>query len=106
MAKKGSTFTNYPPEFKLKVVEDYLSGQSGGLPSIVKKYGLKSDNQVLTWTKKYREDPTLLSQDLRGRKSTGRPKTRNLEEMTLKEQNTYLRMENDILKALRTLLKP
>lgn len=106
MAKKGSTFTNYPPEFKLKVVEDYLSGQSGGLPSIVKKYGLKSDNQVLTWTKKYREDPTLLSQDLRGRKSTGRPKTRNLEEMTLEEQNTYLRMENDILKALRTLLKP
>ncbi len=62
------------------------------------KYGLKSDNQVLTWTRKYREDPTLLSQDLRGRKSTGRPKTRNLEEMTLEEQNTYLRMENAILK--------
>ena len=101
MAKKGSKFTKYPPEFKLQVVEDYLSGKSGGMPSIVKKYGLKSDNQVLTWTKKYREDPTLLSQDLRGRKSTGRPKTRNLE-----EQNTYLRMENDILKALRTLLKP
>ena len=106
MAKKGSKFTNYPPEFKLQVVEDYLSGKSGGMPSIVKKYGLKSDNQVLTWTRKYREDPTLLSQDLRGRKSTGRPKTRNLEEMTLEEQNTYLRMENAILKTLRALLNP
>ncbi|HFI0370324.1 TPA: transposase, partial [Streptococcus suis] len=56
--------------------------------------------------RKYREDPTLLSQDLRGRKSTGRPKTRNLEEMPLEEQNTYLRMENAILKTLRTLLNP
>uniref|UniRef100_UPI0012DE1B5F helix-turn-helix domain-containing protein n=2 Tax=Streptococcus TaxID=1301 RepID=UPI0012DE1B5F len=80
MAKKGSKFTNYPPEFKIQVVEDYLSGKSGGMPSIVKKYGLKSDSQVLTWTRKYREDPVLLTQDLRGRKSTGRPKTRNLEE--------------------------
>ncbi|HEL2110444.1 TPA: transposase [Streptococcus suis] len=106
MAKKGSKFTKYPPEFKLQVVEDYLSGKSGGMSSIVKKYGLKSDNQVVTWTRKYREDPTLLSQDLRGRKSTGRPKTRNLEEMTLEEQNTYLRMENAILKTLRTLLNP
>ena len=94
------------PEFKIQVVEDYLSGKSGGMPSIVKKYGLKSDNQVLTWTRKYREDPTLLTQDLRGRKSTGRPKTRNLKKMTLEEQNTYLRMENAILKTLRALLKP
>lgn len=106
MAKKGSKFTNYPPGFKLQVVEDYLSGKSGGMSSIVKKYGLKSDNQVLTWTRKYQEDPVLLTQDLRGRKSTGRSKTRNLEEMTLEEQNAYLRMENAILKTLRTLLHP
>ena len=104
MAKKGSKFTKYPSEFKIQVVEDYLSGKSGGMPSIVKKYGLKSDSQVLTWTRKYREDAALLTQDLRGRKSTGRPKTRNLEEMTLEEQNAYLRMENAILKTLRTLL--
>lgn len=30
MAKKGSKFTKYSPEFKLQVVEDYLSGKSGG----------------------------------------------------------------------------
>ncbi|MDQ8759408.1 transposase [Streptococcus ruminantium] len=105
MAKKGSKFTNYPPEFKIQVVEDYLSGKSGGMPSIVKKYGLKSDSQVLTWTRKYREDPVLLTQDLRGRKSTGRPKSTNLDEMTIEEQNAFLRMENDILKTLRTLLR-
>ncbi|BDD40644.1 transposase [Streptococcus ruminantium] len=37
MAKKGSKFTKYPPEFKIQVVEDYLSGKSGGMDSIVKK---------------------------------------------------------------------
>ncbi|WP_156009002.1 transposase [Streptococcus ruminantium] len=106
MAKKGSKFTKYPPEFKIQVVEDYLSGKSGGMDSIVKKYGLKSNNQVLTWTRKYRENPQLLHQDLRGAKSTGRPKSINLDEMTIEEQNAFLRMENAILKTLRTLLHP
>ena len=105
MAKKGSKFTKYSSEFKLQIVKDYLSGKSGGMPSIVKKYGLKSDNQGLTWTRKYRENPALLTQDLRGTKSTGRPKTRNLDEMSLEEQNAYLHMENTILKTLRTLLR-
>lgn len=27
MAKKGSQFTTYHPDFKLQVVEDYLSGK-------------------------------------------------------------------------------
>ncbi|MFM1589187.1 transposase [Streptococcus mutans] len=90
------------------MVKDYLSGKSGGMPSIVKKYGLKSDNQGLqglTWTRKYRENPALLTQDLRGTKSTGHPKTRNLDEMSLEEQNAYLHMENAILKILRPLLR-
>ncbi|MDB8636101.1 transposase, partial [Streptococcus mutans] len=34
-----------------------------------------------------------------------RPKTRNLDEMSLEEQNAYLHMENAILKTLRTLLR-
>lgn len=89
----------------MQVVEDYLSGQSGSMPSIVKKYGLKSDSQVRNWTKKYRENLPLLHQDLRGSKSIGRPKTTKLSEMTLEEQNAYLKMENAILKTLRTLLK-
>ncbi|MDQ8765992.1 transposase, partial [Streptococcus ruminantium] len=36
---------------------------------------------------------------------TGRPKSTNLDEMTIEEQNAFLRMENDILKTLRTLLR-
>ncbi|BBA92032.1 transposase [Streptococcus ruminantium] len=47
----------------------------------------------------------MLHQDLRGAKSTGRPKSTNLDEMTIEEQNAFLRMENDILKTLRTLLR-
>ena len=58
MAKKGSKFTKYSPEFKLQVV-DYLSAKSGGMPTIVKKYGLKSDNQVLTWTRKIKRYDSL-----------------------------------------------
>lgn len=46
MAKKGSQFTTYHPDFKLQVVEDYLSGKSGGLNLIARKYGLKSKSQV------------------------------------------------------------
>ncbi|VTS20840.1 transposase [Streptococcus porcinus] len=37
MAKKGSRFQRYSYEFKRQVVEDYLSGQSGGMPAIVKR---------------------------------------------------------------------
>ena len=105
MAKKGSQFTTYHPDFKLQIVEDYLSGKSGGLTLIARKYGLKSKNQVENWVKKYRKNLDLLKQDLRGKSSTSRPKSIKLEDMTLEEQNIYLRMENDILKTLRALLK-
>ena len=36
MAKKGSQFTTYHPDFKLQVVEDYLSGKSSGLNLIAR----------------------------------------------------------------------
>ena len=105
MAKKGSQFTTYHPDFKLQVVEDYLSGKSGGLNLMARKYGLKSKSKIETWVKKYRKNPNLQKQDLRGKSSTRRPKSIKLEDMTLEEQNEYLRMENDILKTLRALLQ-
>ena len=40
MVKKGSQFTTYHSDFKLQVVEDYLSGKSGSLTLIARKYGL------------------------------------------------------------------
>ena len=105
MVKKGSQFTTYHPDFKLQVVEDYLSGKSGSLTLIARKYGLKSKSQIEIWVKKYRNNPDLLKQDLRGKSSTRRPKSVKLEDMTLEEQNEYIRMENNILKTLRALLQ-
>ena len=100
MAKKGSQFTSCVLEFKLQMVEDYFNRQSSSMKAIAKKYGFKSDNQVLTWIQKHRENPNFLIQDLRGSKSIGRPKSANLDDMILGEQNAYLRMENDILKII------
>lgn len=100
MAKIGSKFNKYSYEFKVQVVKDYLSRNSGGLEAIAQKYGLKSNRQVRDWLKLYQENPKLLSQDRRGR-----PKSVKLEDMVLKEQVEYLKMENAILKKLRALRK-
>ncbi len=105
MANKGSKFNTYSYEFKVQVVEDYLSGKSGGLSAITKKYHLKSHTQIRNWVKKYKEDIFSLGMETRGKNSTGRPKSVKLDEMTLEEQNQYLRMENDILKKLKALQK-
>lgn len=57
------------------------------------------------WLKIYEEKPSLLGQDRRGKKATGRPKIFKLDQMTLEEQNEYLRMEHDILKKYQAILK-
>lgn len=99
MAKKESKFTRYSLEFKLQVLEDYLSEQSSRMKAIIKKHGLKSYSQIRNWTRKYCENLNLLTQDLQSFKFTGCPKSANLDDMTIEEQNAYLRMENDILKT-------
>ena len=40
----------YPPELKLKAVQDYLSG-AGSLEEISKKYKLRNDRQLSNWIK-------------------------------------------------------
>ena len=106
MAKKGQKFRTYLPEFKIQVVEEYLSGKSGGVDAITKKYDLKSNRRIRDWLKIYKENGSQgFLIDGRGRKSTGRPKSIKLEEMSLEEQVKYLKMENDILKKLKALLK-
>lgn len=42
MSKKGSVFKKYNPEFKLRVVEAYLSGKYGGLEGVTKAFEMKS----------------------------------------------------------------
>ena len=43
----------YPPELKLKAVQEYLSGV-GSLGEISKKYKLRNDRQLSNWIKIYR----------------------------------------------------
>jgi len=106
MAKKGSKFNKYSYEFKIMVVEDYLSGNSGGIRNITKKYNLKSTWQIRSWTKIYKENPNALAISTRGlSKSGGRPKSVKLDDMNLEQQVEYLKMENDILKKLKALLQ-
>lgn len=45
--------SKYSFEFKLEVVEDYLSGETGGYESIAKKYDIKNFSQVRDWVKNY-----------------------------------------------------
>jgi len=111
MAKKGTKFNKYTPEFKKEAVERYLSGELGGMTSAVRKLGLKSDKQLSNWIKLYRQDPELLKHDNRGKASLkdgvrkGRPKQVKLAEMTKDEQIEYLKMENAILKKAKALRK-
>ena len=105
MGETGRKNNKYSYELKVQAVEDYLSGQSGGITTVAKKYELRSDTQLKNWLRKYREDIASLNLDERGRKSSRRPKKVVLDELSIKEQNEYLRMENAILKKAAALLK-
>lgn len=37
MAKKGTKFNSYDYDLKYKVVQDYLSGKSGGMKAVARK---------------------------------------------------------------------
>lgn len=110
MAKKGTKFNHYSPEFKKEAVEKYLSGELGGMTIAVRKLGLRSDAQLRKWTKLYNEDPELLKKDGRklGKKDgihKGKQKKVNLDELSKDEQIEHLKMENAILKKVKALRK-
>ena len=94
MGKKRKTYTQ---EFKLMVVEDYLSGKSGGITKIAKKYDIPKDYMVTRWTRAYKEFGIDGLKENRGKtgSSKGRPKKNNLstEEriLRLEAENAYLR---------------
>jgi len=108
MAKKGSIFEKYSPEFKRSVVEAYLSGKYGGYEKVAKLFELKSDTQVEVWTRRYRkEGPESLSRDKRAGGNNlmgGRYfREKNIEDWPLEQQIEYLKMENAILKKAKAL---
>lgn len=106
MAKKGQKFTKYSTELKIQAVEAYLNGEYGGLMPTAKHFGLKDKSQLRDWIKIYNEyGPESFLVETRGRKSKGKLKSINLDEMTLEQQVEYLKMENDILKKVKALLK-
>lgn len=106
MALKGQKFRKYLPSFKLEVAEAYLNGE-GSYLSLARKYNLDSKLRVRDWAKIYKEKGSegfLI--ETRGRNSKSeKTKPINLEDMSLKEQVEFLKMENDILKKVKALLK-
>lgn len=54
MAIKGSKFNKYSDEFKLMVVEEYLTGTIG-YERLAKKYNMASTWPIRQWVKKYQE---------------------------------------------------
>ena len=106
MAKKGQKFQNHTAEFKLKIAEAYLSGKYGGRPRVTRHFGI-GQTRIYEWVKIYQEKgPEGFLVDGRGKKDKiGQSKSVKLEEMGLEEQVKYLKMENDILKKIKALLK-
>lgn len=94
----------YTGEFKEMVVKEYLSGQYGGLNTVAKIYDVRNVSQLKKWVKKYREDPTSLHRETRGRKKVSLKSDKSKEEL-LQEQVDYLKMENAILKKWVQLIK-
>lgn len=88
----------YSIELKKQVAEEYLNGERMSI--LVKKYGLRSDSQVIAWRDKY-----LAGDDFQDKRGGSRPHAmkRGCEAMDKDEYIKYLEMENDILKQLRSL---
>ncbi len=90
----------YSNELKERVVKEYLAGAK--MMELVREYDLSDKSRVQKWRNKYLECGGF--PDGRGKgKGGGRPRKVNPSAMTQQEYISYLEMENDILKQLRSL---
>lgn len=74
---------NYSKEFKVMVVEDYLSSKSRGIRQIAIKYDISKEYMVTLWTRKYKANGSDFLGDNRGKAKghrKGRPK-KNMSDM-------------------------
>lgn len=97
MAKKGSKFKKYTDEFKLMVVQEYLTGTIS-YNRLAKKYNMTSWN-IRQWVKKYeasKEDISKAFEDQR-KFLSGRPRKNDL---SLEDKVMRLEAENEFLKKL------
>ena len=90
MSEKRKT---YSKEFKIKVVKDYLSGKSGGIHQIAKKYGIAKGYTVSLWAREYEKRGENAFEKIYRRKLPKR-------ELTDKEKIEYLESENAYLRKL------
>ena len=96
-------YNKYSAEFKIKVVKECFEGKDS-LRGIAKKYGIKSVSTVREWIAEYQNSGGAgfyTEQRGRSRKAV----VTDLDNMTLKEQVEYLKMENAILKKLKALME-
>ena len=96
MANKGQRFKRYSPEFKEKILKEYLEG-FGGECSLSKKYNIPRET-IKNWIRKA-EKGIDVSND--GRGCTGRPKTKNLTLEDYKERYEILKKYQAFLQARR-----
>ena len=98
----------FTPEFKLEALKLYKKGQSSN--SIFEDYGFdpkmfKKDYFLKTlkrWSKKViKEGKKSLSQESRGRKSTGRPKKQSLDELSMEEMKALLESQQEVIEELK-----
>ncbi len=108
--RKNNTYT---PEFKIKLVKEYLKGGMS-YNDLKSKYNIPSATPIKGWVKQYQElGKSSFYEEKRGRKcgSTGRPpKELDLNSLTKDEQIEYLKkqlyykqLENDVLKKVAAL---
>ena len=94
MAKKGQKFKKYSFELKKEIIEDYLKGM--GKFELMKKYDVLSSTQISKWIRDYKAKG---NEGLKAKKK-GRP-NKSKEQSEIEQ----LRMENEILKKIQTLLE-
>jgi len=87
----------YSLEFRERVARERLE-EGATIPYLQKKYGIKSQAQIVNWTKWYSENGT--AKQVTG-KRRGRPK---VDPSSTEERLKFLEMENALLKKLNELL--
>ena len=83
----------YSAQLKSQAVQLYLKGQS--CSSICEQLKIQDPKRIYVWAKDFHEKGEAAFIDGRGKKATGRPKTKF---MSLEEEVEYLRAQNLLLK--------
>ena len=116
MRKKGTKNKNYSPEFKISVILDMRNNHLSYSETVRKYWGTQTKAETANyrftlrnWERIYLEEGEIgFMEEKRGRKSTGRPRKKTLDEQVEEDliaENQRLRMENECLKKLNALVQ-